>query len=205
MRPRTLLILAAVVGALLGLIYFAEDRVASTDERAAAAKRLVDAKADEIVALEIEWQGSRVRFERAAPAPLAEQGGKPKTPGEEPLAAPAPRLWRIVAPIASRADEAAVDRLLSEIAGLEAARDLEGVARKDVGLEPPRGSVTWRTATAEGRVEIGGAVPATHDVVVAASGRAAVAVTADGFLTELARPAGEWRSREAVTVKREKI
>ena len=205
MRPRTLLILAAVVGALLGLIYFAEDRVASTDERAAAAKRLVDAKADEIVALEIEWQGSRVRFERAAPAPLAEQGGKPKTPGEEPLAAPAPRLWRIVAPIASRADEAAVDRLLSEIAGLEAARDLEGVARKDVGLEPPRGSVTWKTATAEGRVEIGGAVPATHDVVVAASGRAAVAVTADGFLTELARPAGEWRSREAVTVKREKI
>ena len=61
MRPRTLLILAAVVGALLGLIYFAEDRVASTDERAAAAKRLVDAKADEIVALEIEWQGSRRR------------------------------------------------------------------------------------------------------------------------------------------------
>jgi hypothetical protein len=195
-----LLILAAVVGALLGLIYFAEDRVASTDERAAAAKRLVDAKADEIVALEIEWQGSRVRFERAAPAPLA-----PLAPDAGKPATPAPRPWRIVAPIASRADEAAVDRLLSEIAGLEAARDLEGVARKDVGLEPPRGSVTWKTATAEGRVEIGGAVPATHDVVVAASGRAAVAVTADGFLTELARPPGDWRSREVVTATGEKI
>ena len=48
-------------------------------------------------------------------------------------------------------------------------------------------------------------MPATRDVVVAASGRRALAVTADGFLAELARPAGEWRSREVVTATRERI
>ena len=71
MRPRTLVIRATMVGALLALIYFAEDKVASTDERAAAAKRLVDLEADEVVTLEIAWQGNRVRFERAFPS-LAE-------------------------------------------------------------------------------------------------------------------------------------
>lgn len=208
MRPKTLLVLAVVVGALLALIYFAEDKVASTDERAAAAKRLVGAKADEILALDIEWQGSRVRFERAAPP---EKRDQPKTAGAEPPAtaaaeAPAgPGPWRIVEPFVQLADDAAVTRLAGTLAGLEAARDLDGAARGDVGLEPPRGAVSWKTAAAEGRLEIGGAVPATHDVVVAASGRRALAVTGDSFLADLGRPAGEWRSREVVAAARDRV
>ncbi len=208
MRPRTLLVLAVVVGALLALIYFAEDKVASTDERAAAAKRLVDVEADEVVTLEIDWQGNRVRFERAAAVAVA-TSGTPEAPAVSAklaaVAAPAMPPWRIVEPFAQRADDAAVSRLLATLAGLEAARDLEGAARGDVGLEPPRGAVTWKTAAGEGRLEIGGAVPASHDVVVAATGRRALAVTSDGFLTDLARPAGEWRSREVVTAPRERI
>jgi hypothetical protein len=96
-RPKSLLVLAVVVGALLALIYFAEDKVASTDERVAAAKRLVDAKPEELVALEFEWQGNRVRFERAAAA---------REPGVQ-------RPWRLVAPIAHPADDAAVGRLVT--------------------------------------------------------------------------------------------
>ena len=202
MRPRTLLILTVVVGALLALIYFAEDKVASTDERAAAAKRLVDAKADEIVAIGIEWQGSRLRLERAAtskPETSKSGGGAPLTAVEEP------RPWRIVEPIVHLADDAAVARLVATLTGLEAARDLDGAVRADVGLEPPRGTVTWKTAKGEGRLEIGGAVPASHDVVVAASGRRDPAVAADSFVADLARPAGEWRSREVVTATRERI
>lgn len=212
MRPRTLVILATMVGALLALIYFAEDKVASTDERAAAAKRLVDLEADEVVTLEITWQGNRVRFERAPAVPVVQEAGPVPTSGAPPAPATpavseasAKGAWRIVEPFAQRADEAAVSRLLATLAGLAAARDLDGAARGDVGLEPPRGTVTWKSAKAEGRLEIGGAVPASHDVVVAASGRRAFAVTPDGFLADLARPAGDWRSREIATSIRERI
>ena len=201
-----------MVGALLALIYFAEDKVASTDERAAAAKRLVDLEADEVVTLEIAWQGNRVRFERAPAVPVVQEAGPVPTSGapEAPATpavseASAKGAWRIVEPFAQRADEAAVSRLLATLAGLEAARDLDGAVRGDVGLDPPRGTVTWKSAKAEGRLEIGGAVPASHDVVVAASGRPALAVTGDSFLTDLARPAGEWRSREVVAAGRERI
>lgn len=207
MRPKTLLVLAVVVGALLALIYFAEDKVASTDERAAAAKRLVAAKTEEIVALEIQWQGSRVRFERSATAakPAAAKLPPAGDPAAPAAAASVAGPWRIVEPFAKLADDAAVTRLVGTLTNLEATRDLDGAARGDVGLEPPRGAVVWRTATAEGRLEIGGAVPATHDVVVAASGRSAPAVTGDTFLAELGRPAGEWRSREVVAAGRDRV
>lgn len=201
MRPKTLAVLAVLVGALLALIYFAEDKVASTDERAAAAKRLVDAKPEELLALEFDWQGQRVRFEREPAA--AQASGEPA-----PLSAggpPAPGPWRIVAPIARPADDAAVGRLASTLTALEAIRDLDGAERRDVGLEPPRGSISWKSAKGEGRLEIGGAVPASSTVVVAAGGRRAPAVTSDGFLADLARPAGEWRSREVVGASRDRI
>ena len=196
MRPRSLLILALVVGVLLALIYFAEDRVAGTDERAAAAKRLVNVKPEEIEALELEWQGSRVRLERAAKRAEASAGV---------AEAAQSRPWRIVEPFVHSADDAAVERLLGALTGLEAVRELDGVARQDVGLQPPRGSASWTTASGAGKLEIGGGVPATRDVVVAASGRAAPAVTADAFVDELSRPAGDWRSRTVVAATRDRI
>ena len=179
-RPRTLLILAVVVGALLALIYFAEDKVASTDERAAAAKRLVSVKADEIVALEIEWQGSRVRFERAAGSRVDSRAGKAAPPAgrHEALArrgpggssrrsrsaptTPPSTAWSVSSPGSRR-------------------RATSKARRAGCRSRAAARTVIWKTATAEGRLEIGGAVPATHDVVVAASGRRALAVTADGF------------------------
>ncbi len=136
MRPRSLLILALVVGVLLALIYYAEDRVAGTDERAAAAKRLVGATPEEIVALDLEWQGSRVRFERA--------GKSPESTGElAPGRARGESSSRSSIPPTRPPSRACSPRL----AGLEAVRELDGVARRDVGLEPPRGSVSWTTAT----------------------------------------------------------
>lgn len=202
MRPRTLLILAVVVGALLALIYLAEDKVASTDERAAAAKRLLDAKPEEIVALELEWQGSQVRFQRSLAAPAgasAAGGGPPAGPAAEV------GMWRIVEPFVAAADREAVDRLLTTLAGLEVVRELDGAARADVGLEPPRGAVRWTSAQSDGRLEIGGAVPATRDVVVATTGRRAPVVTGDSWVADVSRPAGEWRGREVVAASRDRI
>lgn len=198
MQPRNLLILAVVVGVLLALIYFAEDRVAGTDERAAAARRLMGATPEEVVALELEWQGSRVRFARAAKSAEAAANAAADSAAQD-------RPWRIVEPFVALADDAAVDRLLAALAGLEAVRELDGVARQDVGLQPPRGSASWTTASGAGKLEIGGGVPATRDVIVAASGREAPAVTSDAFIDELSRPAGEWRSRMVVAATRDRI
>lgn len=205
MRSRTLVILATVVGALLALIYFAEDKVASTDERAAASKHLIQAKAEDMVSLELEWQGARVHFERDAKAADKEPGKAGESGATPAVSSAAPRSWRITEPFAKLADGAAVDRLAGELAGLEMVRDLEGAKRVDLGLDPPRGRVIWKTATAEGLIEIGGSVPASHDVIVAASGRRSPAVTADTLVSELSRPPGEWRGREVVTATRDRI
>ncbi len=205
MRPRTLLILAVVVGTLLALIYFAEDKVSSTDERAAASKLLLHVKAEDVVSLELEWQGARVRFERDAKAAPEEAEKSADSAAGAPALTAGSRSWRISEPFVQSADSAAVDGLVRELAGLERVRDLEGARREDLGLEPPRGRVTWKTASAQGELEIGGSVPASHDVVVAASGTRSPAVTADTFVAELSRPPGEWRSREVVTATRERI
>jgi hypothetical protein len=201
MRPRTLLILALVVGALLGLVYLAQDKVASTDERAAKAKRLLPLEAEEVTELELEWQGATVKLERdAKPAePASAEEAAPAT------AVPEPRRWRITEPFVQRADSEAVDRLVSDLAHLETERELDGAERKDVGLEPPRGRVSWKTPDGEGWLEIGGGVPASQDVVVAASGRRSPVVTSDALIAALSRAPGEWRSREVVTAARDRI
>src|SRR5262245_13635042 len=173
MKPKTLAILALVVGALAAAVYFFEGDLPSTDERAATAKKVVPAKADEVVALDVDWEGKKVRLERDPKAGEAKDG-----------AIPPARKWRMLEPFATAADTSAVDGFVSQLTGLEAAREIEGAARKDVGLEPPRGTISWRTPSASGTLEVGGKVPAANDVVVAASGRPHPAVVSDAFVSQ---------------------
>ena len=142
MRPKTLLVLAVVVGALLALIYFAEDKVASTDERAAAAKRLVGAKADEIVALEIEWQGSgcvssaplpqpertsrkrraRSRRQPRRPAPAGRvRGGSSSRSPSSPTTPPSP-AWSGLSPASRRRAISTARRAATSASSRHAAR-----------------------------------------------------------------------------------
>lgn len=64
-------------------------------------------------------------------------------------AVPAAAGWRITAPIAARADAAAVEALVSQLVGLPRERTVEGADRKAMGLAPPRAKVTLRTAKGE--------------------------------------------------------
>jgi hypothetical protein len=198
MKPKTLLLLALVVGALAAAVLLFEKELPSTDERTARAKRVMPVEADELVALELEWQGKRARFERdAKPDAKAEKQDADATPPE--------RRWRMLEPFATAADTPAVDGLVRRLAALEVDRELEGAARADVGLEPPRGKVAWRTATRDGVVEIGGEVPASSTVVVAATGRKDPAVVSDAVVSDLEKEPGEWRSREVLGAQRSDI
>ncbi len=183
MRPRTVVLLALVVAALAAYALFVDRDQPSTDERRERAGRLVPLAPDEVTRLAITWQGAEVRLERADAA------------GE----------WRLLAPVAGRADRTRIERLLANLSGLTVERSLAGAVPAEVGLAPPRGRVEWSGGDADGWVDVGGAVPASSNVVVAAAGREAPAVVAAGFVADLEVPPGEWRSRDVLGLTRDRI
>ncbi|MCB1009583.1 MAG: DUF4340 domain-containing protein [Acidobacteria bacterium] len=197
MRPKTLALLALVVGALAAFIAFYERDLPSPDERREREGQAVPVDAEDLTEIAVDWQGTTVRFTRE---PKAESPAQEATP----LGAPA-RDWRIVEPIEDRADRGAVDRLAGDLAGLKVERMLEGAARADVGLEPPRGTVRWKTPKGEGSLEIGGKVPASSNVVVASSARSGLLVVPGFIVEELEKKPGEWRAREVVAATRDEI
>lgn len=210
MRPRTLAILAALVAVLGAIIYFWEGRQPSSDERAALAKKIVPVEAKELLALDLEWSGKRVRLERApaaaAPPASAASAVSAAGPGESaPAKIVAPPGWRLVEPFPGPADDGAVESLADALTRLESLRSVNGAGRAEGGLAPPRGKVEWRSASRSGSFEIGGALPASHDLLVAIAGATGFAVVPDSFLAQLQKPPGDWRSRDVVTADRREI
>ncbi|MCM2268864.1 MAG: DUF4340 domain-containing protein [Thermoanaerobaculia bacterium] len=194
MKPKTLALLAVVVALLAGVAFFDRERP-STDERKKSEKKLFRLAADDVVALTVDWNGATVRLERD-PQPAAAAGA-------EAPAFPPPREWRLTAPMTARADRALADRLVTTLAGLESERRLDGVERADVGLAPPRGTIRWQSATAEGMLELGGDVPASSSLVAAADG--ALAVIARAIVADVDRSPGDWRAKEVLPAGRDEI
>ncbi len=199
MKPKTLVVLAVLVGALAAFIAFYERDLPGSDERKTLSERVLPKlAAADIVGFDIDWNGKQVRLERAA-AP--EKKAQPDAAG---LATP--REWKLVAPLAARADRTMADRLASDLAGLHMERKLDGAARKDVGLVPPRGKVSWKTSDGgSGTLEIGGDVPASSNIVVDVAGGATPLVIAKALLTDIDRAPGDWRAKEVLDVGRDKI
>ena len=206
MKPRAVLILAALVAALAAFIWFFERDLPSSEELAERSNRVLAVESDEVSAVEIEWAGETVRLERA-PAPGAgpEDGTEEDEAEEEPAAAGPSPEWRLVEPVAARADRAAVDGLLTALAGLDKRRTLEDAERSEVGLDPPRGRVTLVTPDGKRTLEVGADVPASTNVLVALAGEPEVWVTPRSFVAQLERRPGEWRSREVMAVTRDGI
>ncbi len=197
MKPRTLALLAALVAALAAFVLLFERKLPSSDERRSVADRIFRFEGAALETLEIEWQGQKLRLER-------EQGAKgadavPTAPPDDAAG------WRLTEPLAGRADRALVERLVTALLELERKRALEGAARSELGLEPPRGQLRWWTGDASGTLEIGGDVPASGNVVVAVAGQPAPLVVPRALIAELERPPGEWRAKEILPVGREGI
>lgn len=197
MKPKTLAILAALVAVLAAFVYFFEKSQPSSEARAAAAKKLVAAEADDVTALVVEWGGVKTRLER-----------EPETAAEttnDPAAAWKPKRWKLVEPLAAPADGPAVTSLVESILGATSVRTLEGAARADVGLEPPRGLIRIETKQGESVIEVGGKVPASSTVVVAVAGQDGLRVVSDAFVANLGKAPGDWRSKEAFGAGRDEV
>jgi hypothetical protein len=207
-KPKTLLVLTAVVAALVAFIWFVERDLPSSEERAERANRVLPVEPDEVAAVAIEWGGETVRLERRA----AEVGEEVED-GEEAPEAPATSEWRLTEPYAARADRTQVETLLDALTGLRKSRTLEEVERAEVGLEAPRGGVTLTTADGELRLLVGAGVPGSDNVIVALVGEVGedgdgdgeAWVTSGSFLGQLEREPSEWRSREVVSAAREDV
>ena len=212
MRPRTLLVLLAVVLALGAFIWLYERELPGSEEREELAKRAVPGLADaEVTAVVVEQGEWRVRIERVEPAggegSEAEDADEDAEDGD-PFGDP-PAEWRIAAPerwAGARADAAAVDGLVSALGALEKLRTLEDPDPVALGLDPPRARVTLEVAGAEPYVvTLGAEVPASRGVVLARPDRGAVHVVDGSIATDLLRDPGDWRDRQVFPVGRTEI
>lgn len=199
MKPKTLLSLAVLVAVLGAFIWFFERDLPSTDERAERAKKVfATLAADEVTALVVERDGVRLELERTASSATT-------AASTAPAGSAAKSGWKIVAPLSARADAATVDALVSQLASLARERTLTAADRQAVGLATPRAKVTLRTKTGEHRLEIGGDVPASSNLVLAVDGSPDAVVAPRAFFSELTRSPGDWRARDLFPAEREKI
>jgi hypothetical protein len=191
MRPRTLLVLLALVVGIGAFVYFYERELPSSDERAERAKRVLPGLAAEAVTgIEIEGSTGRLRLEREA-APAGEA---------DTLSG-----WRLVEPLVARADRALVEELLTTLAGLTRERTLTGVEPAEVGLDAPRFRLRLTMPAGERVLAVGAAVPVSGDVVVAEGESGVPLVAPAAFVADLERPAAQWRARDLFPGRREAI
>src|SRR5947209_5954557 len=199
MRPRTLLILLAIVLVLGAFIWFYERRLPASEEREGLGKKVLQLKKDDVTAVTIDADKGAVRLERVGPAkrekPRFEKGARP----------PASAEWRLVRPLAARADAFAVDRLLEALSGLEKNRTLEGTDPKAVGLDKPRATVRLATRDGETVLKLGAEVPPGGSLVAGVEGRRETYVVADSILAEADRDPLDWRDRQMVHGDREDV
>src|SRR5215218_2083491 len=179
MKPRTLLILLAVVLALGAFIWFYERKLPSSEERVTLGKKVLELDKAEVTAVAIDSPKGKIRLERTG------GGATPKAKEGEP-APEAPAVeWRIVQPLAARADSFAVDRLLDGLAALEKTRTLDDVDPKAVGLDKPRAVVRLTTKTGDKTVEkvlqLGAEVPPGGSLIAAVPGQKGTYVVGDAI------------------------
>ena len=211
MRPRTLLVLLAVVLAVGAFIAFYERDLPGSEERGEQEKRVLPGLvAAEVTALTIEQGGEAVALARVTPGDAgggdADGGGADEADGDGEGALGGE--WRLTAPAGlagARADGAAVEGLLGTLAALEKTRTLEDYDPADLGLDAPRARVVLEGPDGGPiRLAVGSDLPASSDLVLAREGAGAFVVDRS-ILRDLTRAPGDWRSRNLFPGHREAV
>ena len=204
MKPRTLLVLTVIVAALAAFVWFYERKLPTSEEAKAEEKKvLAGTKADAVREVSIVREGTTVRLVREGKPPAEEE--KKEGEDEESPMPISTSEWRLTSPLQARADRSAVEGLLSSVLGLEKARTLERVDRKEYGLAPPAATVTVVTAEGKRTLEVGRELPGTDQRAVAVAGEAAVHAVSNTFWSDLVKPPGDWRSRELFAGSRDDV
>lgn len=210
MRPRTLLILALAVLGLGAFIWLYERKLPGSEKRAELERRaLPDFKKEDVSAIEIEAAQGTVRLERAKDEKKDEKGNKDdkadEDEGDEEAEAEETAEWRIVRPLAARADGYAVERLLSSLSTLEKTRTLDQADPQALGLDRPR--ATLRLVTKEGAqvLRLGAQVPTGPSLIAGLEGTGEAWVVSDSILSEVDRKPGDWRDHTMVHGDRDEV
>ncbi len=215
MKPRTLLILLLLVAGLGSFIAFFERKMPSSEERAAQAKKIFSFGPGDVRSLAIEREGTPLAFERiekpaekkeeALESTANEVSDEVEAPSALPSVTAADWSWRIVRPLAARADAPSVGRLVDSLAGLERSRTIEDVDAKATGLDRPEAKVRLKTSLGETVLEIGAKVPVGSERIVRIAGRTEAYVVPDAFWNDLLREPGAWRDKQIFSGDRDAI
>jgi hypothetical protein len=197
MKPRTLLILLVLVLGLGAFIWLYERKLPSSEERETLGKKVFALEKGDVTAVAIEASKGAVRLERSH-APKPAKGTKE---GEAEPAAD----WRLIRPLAARADTFAVDRLLDAVTALQKTRTLDDVDPKAVGLDRPRATVRLTTKDGEKVLRIGAEVPPGGSTIAGVEGRKGAYVVSDAILSEVDKAPGEWRDHQVFRGNREAV
>lgn len=205
MRPRTLLILLAIVLGLGAFIWFYERELPSSEEREQLAKRVFDVEKDDITAVSLQSEGRTVRLEKVK-TDKDSKDEKDDKDNEDELDLEPEEEWRLTQPVQARADSFAVNGLLDSLTALEQTRELAEVDPKEAGLDRPRATVRLQTEKGETVLAIGAADPLSGGSTLAAvQGRKGAYVVSDSILTEIQRQPGDWRDKQMYRGNRDDV
>jgi hypothetical protein len=173
MSTKKLLVLTGIFLALFAFVFFYERNQPTSEERAAARKRLLDFKAEDVAAVVVE---------------------RPDLPKVE-LKRMAAGRWSVQADPPGRADSFTADNLISDLGRLELVGEVQSrFDPKEYGLDAPRGKVTLVFKDGSKKtISFGKEIPGT-DGTVAAEGSRMGAVRFASLLT-LKKPVNDFRSK----------
>ena len=199
MKPRTLLVLLVLVVGFGAFIWLYERKLPSSEEREAQGKKVFALEKKDVTAVAIDSSKGSVRLEKSPAARTADKDKK------DAAAEPPAADWKLVRPLAARADAFAVDRLLDAVANLQKSRTLEDVDPKAVGLDKPRATVRLTTKDGEKVLRIGAEVPPGGSTIAGIEGQKGAYVVADSILSEVDKAPGEWRDHSVFRGNREAV
>lgn len=185
MKPKNLVILAAVVLAFGAYIFFFERHQPTSEEaRLDANKVFVGLEPEDVTGLTVETADRRVRLEKA---------------GDD---------WRLREPLDYPADGPTVDSTLSSLVGLSADRRLPAaeVDPAEYGLDDPAADATLILDDGSDiAFAVGDEMPLGSKRPVLLSGSDEIVLVPGWFMGDLGRDVDDWRSREVTDLRSDEV
>jgi hypothetical protein len=208
-KPRTLLVLLALVAGLGAFVWFYEREQPGTEEREKLAKRVLGVEREDVVGLELHSGERTVVLARTHQANVkAGDDGEAEEAAAGTGAADAGDhdLWRLRQPIDFPADYWQVDALVRTLAELDYTRKLDDYDAADVGLDSPRGRVVvLLDGGGKKELRIGASVPGSDGVIVAVGDESSASVVAGSLWASVDKDASEWRDKDLFAPEREDV
>ena len=198
MKPRTLLVLLALVIGIGAFVWFFEREQPGSEEREKLANRVLGVEREDIVGLELQAGDRTVELVRTHKGEAKKRrrrgGGRGRRAPPAGDAADDQDQWRLRRPIDFPADYWQVDALVRTLAELARTRELTDYDAKEVGLDPPRGRVVVELEGGKKKeLRIGSEVPGSGNLIVAVEGEPGASVVAGSLWESLEKDAAAWR------------